>query len=743
MFAMGQEEDDDIVTLNPFEVDGSRDVGYYSPNAFSAYRMNIPLLELPVNVQVVTSEFIDDLKAINLEDVARYTPSVGLPVESNNNHDQGNFTVRGIGTARVKRNGFTRYYATDTTNIQRVEIVKGPASAMYGAAEPGGVINYVTKRPTAQPTGDYQFTVGSWDYYRGQVNVSGPIADQLLYRVDASYLDRKGYREFEWEERKFLSTVLQWDPSEAVMIRGDIELTDREFNPVARNVVWNPDAFARWQALPDEEKFANGTLRRVPTTEDGIRLWTEVAPHIPLTVNSAGPFSYNDTQVLVGTLESHVEFGENWTGRAMFSAGESEIDNLFASANRARVTGDGVSRSHRSNDNSNDTVNWQIDFAGDFDGEAMRHRVLLGVEYFEDEFSSLRFRDSPPSQLLYFLPSSEGILPIGADVLDYRLDPQDRQIGDSNATSENIGYFLSYQLTALEERLYVLGGIRQDTSEAFDAMGLPSRPDIEETSPQFGVNFKATDSLVLFANYAESFIPQGGLFRFLPPGGEREEDVETEPRLPQIGEGHEFGIKLDGLGGWISGTLSYFSIERNNVVAPLVIFPDGPSTPETSFRIDRYIAGEESDGFEASLLVQPMENWQILFGYSNLDATRNDPEAEGTFYEDFQRMVPGVPETQVTVWTKYKFKDALEGASVGGGYVYLDERRGGLTRDDFIILDSFGRVDLYASYAWDMGDSAKASLTLNVENLFDETYFRPGPIVEEPTNVKLTFKYSY
>lgn len=741
--AYSQETGDEIFELSPFTVDSAGDIGYFSSNAFSAYRINLPISQIPFSIQVITRELIEDVRAVDLEDLAPFTAGVGLQVENNNSFERGGFTIRGLNTSMPKRNGVPRYALQDTTNIVRVEVVKGPASAMYGAAEPGGVINYVTKQPTVTNTADLSVTIGTWDYFRTQLGVSGPIgSEQLLFRIDASFLDREGYRDFETDRRTFVSGLLQWEPMDKLLLKADIEYSDRKFNPVSRNMVWNPDAFARWNALPEDQKFAVSALRSVPQDANGNRVWNAIADHLPLSLNAAGPDAYNEVNSLVGTFEAQYELNENLNFRAVATRGKTDNENLFASANRLRVTGDGVARSHRSNFYTHEVLHLQTDAFLKFETGNLKHRFLFGVEHLETDFEQASFRDSGSSQLLYFSPASAGIMPPGADLLDYRLDPQDRSLGGGASTQENNGFYASYMLAAFDDRLNLLTGVRRDRNSAYDAAGIRSRPPVEQTSVQIGVSYKVVPNISLFVNYAESFQPQLGLFSQLPEGSTSEDDIVRVPRRPQIGEGYDLGFKIDSDNGRISGTVSFFKIERFNVVAPLVIFPDGPNSPDTSFRADRYIAGEESQGLEVSLLLAPIPTWQIILNYAYIDAKRNDPERVGTWSEDFDRMVPGVPENQFSIWTKYRFTEQMDGLSIGGGIIWQDKRGGGLTRDDMIILDSFARLDLFAQYkfnAW----GVDSSLTVNVENAFDEVYFRPGPILERPANVKITYRIDF
>lgn len=507
-------------------------------------------------------------------------------------------------------------------------------------------------------------------------------------------------------------------------------------------MVWNPDAFARWAALPDDQKFALGTLRSVPQDADGNRVWNAIADHLPLSLNSAGPEAFSEVTSVFGTLETRFELNENVNFRAVATHGSTDNENLMATANRLRVTGDGVARSHRSNFFTHEVTHFQGDAFVKFTTGNLNHRILTGIEHLQTDFEQASFQQTGASQLLYFSPTSIGIMPPGADLLDYRLDPQTRALSSGSTRQENTGFYASYMLAAFNERLNLLTGIRRDRNSAFNSAGEKSRPTVNQTSVQLGVTYEVIPNISVFVNYAESFQPQLGLFSQLPAGSTSEDDIVRVPRRPQVGEGYDIGFKIDSDDGRISGTVSFFKIERFNVVAPLVVFPDGPNAPETSFRADRYIAGEESQGFEVNLLVAPVPSWQIILNYAYIDAKRNDPERVGTWSEDFDRMIPGVPKNQFSAWTKYRFTEQMNGLSVGGGIIWQDKRSGGLTRDDMIILDSFTRVDLFAQYSFDAW-GLDNSLTVNVENVLDERYFRPGPILERPLNVKITYRIKF
>jgi iron complex outermembrane receptor protein len=734
---------EEVFEMDPFTVNTDGDIGYLSGNAFSAYRLNTPISELPFNIQIIGDEFIDDLEAVNLEDVIRYSSAVSLNQTNTAYPETGNFNIRGLSSGRPKRNGITRYLVHDTTNIARIEIVKGPASTTYGSAEPGGVVNYITKQASNTASGDFSLSLGTWGYSRAQLGLTGPIMgsdEKLLYRIDASYLDRGGYRDWEDEERAFFSSVLEWHATDTVTLRVDLEILDQTFNIIAPNFVWSPEAYEEWLALPDGdgpgEQFNSAVLRSVPSN----RRWTEIVDYLPYTLNSAGPESKHDTDAYVVTGELNWKIADWVSFRGVAVHTDVDMEQDRASANRFRVTGDGVSRSSNYRMSENVITQYQGDFVFNLEAGDFKHRGLAGVSYEIDKFENLTSRDER-SQFLYFNPASVGILPQGVandvDILNYRLAPTGFRESAFADEKNRTGLYASYQLSAMDGKLNVMTGVRRDSDKQLDADGNQTRDTIKQTSYQFGVNYKVTDTITLFGNYSESFVPVGGLFRRGFEGITSEDQIVEEARLPQVGEGYDIGIKIMSPDNKIAGTISYFDIARTNTVTNVSIFPDGPSEPSTAFNINRYYDGEEASGFEVSLIYTPVKHWQTIFNFAYIDAVINDPNiAEADL--PYARDVSGVPENQFSIWTKYTIESVGEGLELGLGFIWVDERRGNDNLNDFITLDSYDRWDLFVKYNFKLREK-DAYVKLNIENVADEVYFRPGPYIQDPVNGLLTF----
>ncbi|MEX0326273.1 MAG: TonB-dependent siderophore receptor [Puniceicoccaceae bacterium] len=734
--------EDEVINMNPFVVQAYEDSGYLSGNAFSAYRINTPIIEIPFSIQVLNEEFIEDIVAVDVRDLVPYTAGVNLVEKNNQVQEISEFSIRGIESSRPKRNGMTRYLILDTTNVERVEVVKGPASTMYGAAEPGGIINYVTRRPTEVPTFGFDATIGSWNYYRAQLSASGPIVeDTLLYQIDASALDRKGYRDFDEEQRQFISSALEWRLSSMVTLIGEVEYLEREANPVSPNIIYNEELYENGLIDPATDLLVGPTISTNPRR---VR-WTDINPLFSDKFNSSGPDANIEVDALVASLEANVIFNDKLSARAIAANSEINNDNRLAYANRTRVAGDGLIRSTFGWDATNDVTQFQADLVYNNQDGAIHHRAMVGVEHVNDKFDVDINFSGIPGQRAYFLPENESKLPEDTATADFTFNDLDLRPFDParnqkvNNVVENTGFYASYMLSAMNRRLNILTGVRRDKSIAEDGEGNDLRPEIEETTYQLGANFNLTDTVTVFANYSESFIPVSGIFRRLPEGGDSEDDIIIEPLLPQTGEGYDIGVKLQSPEGKIAGTISFFDIERQNVARTTAyqVFNDQGEIV-VSFPYNVYTEGQTSKGVEATLILTPITHWQTIVNYAHIDAEIIDANFDGDPHEDILTSVVGVPENRFSLWTKYTIEDIQDGLQLGLGFIWSDESRGTRNDRDVIVLDSYVRVDLLAQLDFELSGK-DAYLKLNVKNLFDETYYNPGPFLGDPLNFTLGF----
>ena len=201
------EPDEEIVVTE------ERDI-YRVPNATTATKTDIPIRDIPQSIQVVPRQVLEDQKVIQIGDALRNVSGISSSQPSLEPTGDASI-IRGFSsfdyfyTNGIRNRGAGDLIQQETTNIERIEVLKGPASVLYGRGEPGGLINLVTKLPTAQPFLGVQGTIGNFDFYRPSIDLSGPLnADKTIgYRLNALYQNSDAFVDFVNIERVFIAPV--------------------------------------------------------------------------------------------------------------------------------------------------------------------------------------------------------------------------------------------------------------------------------------------------------------------------------------------------------------------------------------------------------------------------------------------------------------------------------------------------------------------------------------------------------
>src|SRR5690606_32943366 len=199
------ETEDEAVVLSPFAVVTDKDNGYGATNAISGSRVNTAIKDIPLPIQVITNDFINDIGATDLRRSLAYVSGIGLQSQNDLENNGGTFgsaygpggvnnpegvtsningvqlKIRGFITNNVLRDGFQRGSPSDAVNIERIEVVQGPNALLYGTGNFGGVVNYLTKRPQNRAQGSTSVAYGSHNFMRGTLDVTGPLLETLSY----------------------------------------------------------------------------------------------------------------------------------------------------------------------------------------------------------------------------------------------------------------------------------------------------------------------------------------------------------------------------------------------------------------------------------------------------------------------------------------------------------------------------------------------------------------------------------
>ncbi|MEO0767813.1 MAG: TonB-dependent siderophore receptor [Cyanobacteria bacterium J06649_4] len=666
--AQSSESEDAIRLL----VTGDEGAPAYVEPVATGIRTETPLIETPQSIQVIPEAVLEDQQIIRLNEALRNVPGVVQGNTFGNGRD--GFVIRGFDEATVVRDGFRLDSSVtnglrETANLQQVEVLRGPASILFGNVEPGGVINLVTKQPLAEPFAEVTAQIGSYGLLRPTVDVTGPLNEQgsVRYRFNSALEQGGSFREFETEiDRVFVAPTVA------------IDLGDRT------------DLTLDLQYLNDERPFDRG----IPPVGDTL-------PDVPLTTITGEPTDFNRVENLgVGYQLAH-QFSDSWQLRNRFRYSNISFQNFRTELSEALgglnpATGD-IARAFVFNDSDLESYEAQTEVIGEFSTGSLEHTLLAGVDlFFVDTDIAVSSQPAPPINL--FNPQI-GLVPSPEPPLAFAT-------GDSNSSLSRVGLFLQDQIELLPGLNILLGGRvdfleQSSTSAPVVIPGLVNTPgqqsDRSETAftPRLGIVYQPIDELSLYASYSRSFEPNT-----------LTETTATGDFLePEEGEQYEIGIKTTLFDERLAATLSFFDISQTNVAAA--------DPNNANFVVP--IGEQSSRGIELDITGEILPGWNVLTGVSLLDAEIEESAnfAAGT-------TPPNAPETTANLWTTYEVQSGnLAGLGFGLGLFYVGERQG--DEANSFTLDEYFRTDAAVYYRQE-----NFRVGLNVRNLFDVDYFENG-----------------
>ncbi len=275
----GNPYDDPAWTNDP------RNSDYNRPNAVTATKTDTPLMQTPLSVKVVPSQVLKDQQVITVDQALRNVSGVVSGAGGT-----GTFFIRGFGNYNLYRDGFLNQsqwaHTEDLENIERVEVLKGPGSILYGRTEPGGLVNFVTKQPLDMPYYSLRQQFGSFDHYRTSIDATGPLTTNkgLGYRFNLGYQTNRTFQEFGGDERLMVAPTLRWKISDQTTSTLRVEYSDIQ------------------------EKGRG----RVPL------LGNRPAP-IPRSQNLGDPWNLQEEEYVMVSLNTEHSFNENWKLRHRFN----------------------------------------------------------------------------------------------------------------------------------------------------------------------------------------------------------------------------------------------------------------------------------------------------------------------------------------------------------------------------------------------------------------------------------------
>jgi iron complex outermembrane receptor protein len=640
--AEAQSAESGAIELSPITVVGQFDTGYRSERAISASRTAAETRDLPQTIQVLPPEVIEDQSGHRVGDVLRFVPGLTALGETGNRF-RDNFNIRGFGQNFVK-NGLRRAGGAtagrsnpqDIASIERLEILKGPSSVLYGNFEPSGMINVVTKQPLREFFAAVEATAGSFDFKRLSGDVSGPLYRDgvVRFRLNAAYEDRKSFKDFFTQEHIFVAPVVavEFGPNTLLTLEGEYTRDDFLFAegiPAAGFFLPNPHGKLRTSFWPGEPEL-EGDL--IEASDLGYR------------------FEHRFTDWLV------VRHAFRWERfkRIEDSVIPDGLEPDQHTLNRSFLRDAG---------GVNNEYLFQTDVVTRFPTGPIAHELLVGFDYRDRTFDSCSL----------FL----AVAPI--DIFNPVYGQATKPSGPFNTFTANedaLGFYVQNRVT-LWSNVKLLGGLRYDISQqdqvfVSGATGArtPSKREDKALATQVGLVYQPVKPVSLYFNRTESFLPQFGTTQ----GG--------QPFDPETGVQYEVGTKVDVLDGRLSANLALFQITKQNVQTP---DPDDP-------QFSRAIGEQRSRSLEAFIAGELLPGWRLLASYAFTDT-----EITHDFGGLQGKALANVAAHTASLLTRYDLRRGVfDGLGASLGVTYVGTRQG--DDENSFELPAYVRTDIGLHY---------------------------------------------
>ncbi|NWA87171.1 TonB-dependent receptor [Pseudomonas sp. D8002] len=671
------------LALEPLPTDGALNLGattingaalasdttsYQPPPTSSVMRSHGLLLETPQTVNVVPAQVMRDQQPRNLDDAL--TNISGITQANTLGSTQDAVMLRGFGDNRngsIMQDGMplVQGRALNST-AERVEVLKGPSSLLYGIQDPGGVVNIVSKKPeliqsTSLTVRGSTFGDGK-NGSGGNLDTTGPIGDSgLAYRLIVDHEDEDYWRNYGTHRESLIAPSLAWYGDNTKLL---FAYEHREFlSPFDRGTAIDPK--------------------------------TNHPLNIPSTRRLDEPFNNMEGRSDLYRFEADHDLNDDWKAhfgyswnRETYDASQVRVVKVNANGTLTRSM-DGTQGALTTDRFATASLEGKVNVAG------MQHDLTFGLD---DEYRKIYradlIRQAPRGTFNYNDPV------YGNEVAGTTVSAPDSNQMDL-LRSDSLFLQDAIHLT---DQWILVGGARYQMYDQYAGKGVPFTANTDGNGqkwvPRAGLVYRYTDELSFYGSYTESFKPNSTI---APLANKSVLDGSLEP---EQSKSWELGTKLD-IPGRITASAALFNIEKRNV---LVEVGDGPTAIYS-------VAGKvRSRGLELDASGQLTDKWSVIGSYAYTDAVvTEDPDLKGNRLQN-------VAKNTGSLSAVYDFGSILGGDQlrVGAGVRYVGERAGNAAND--FDLPSYTVADAFATYDTKI-EGQKVKFQLNVKNLFDRTYY--------------------
>lgn len=645
------------------------------------YFGDTPVKEIPQAVQFLEGKLLDDLNITRLDTALELAS--GVSRQNNFGGLWDSFAIRGFAGDENFPSGFLvngfnggRGYGgpRDASNVERIEVLKGPNSALFGRGEPGGTINIVTKKPNFKEGGSFAVSAGSWETYRVEADYNLPLSDSVAVRINGSSEQADSFRDtVETQKYTFTPSFLA-KLSDSDIFTYELEYVNQEV-PFERGVV----------AIPTVN--ANGTI----------------SYNLGAIPNSRFLGNPNDGQTKVEVLGHQAQyqhdFSVDWT--LMLGAGYKDTTFKGFSSDpelvlgRQRLDNDGrtLTRQRRYRDYSTTHMVFRGEISGKVNTGSIVHNIRIGADW--DRFKINTF------QTRYRPVAADQSYAIDIFNPDYTIPAPIPTVVIQNATEiqKAWGIYAQDQIEITEQFKVRFGGRYDDFSQDIDLRLNNTNPRKSYTkfSPMAGVVFEPTRSVSLYGSYGKGFRPNSGV------------GFDGNPFEPEVSESYEVGAKFVTPDGRITSTLSLYKMKKDNVL----------TTDPANAGFSKPAGSAKSKGIEFDLNAKLPAGFELFLTYAYTDAEWATNALDPNFGFQIRKGDPliNIPKHQGNALLFKNFSIGDHDAMLGAGVTHVGRRLGETATTFFLPSYTIAKV----TGSFNITDQIK--LSADVNNLFNKKYY--------------------
>ncbi|MDN5096359.1 TonB-dependent siderophore receptor [Aliarcobacter butzleri] len=649
---------------------------YTIKESSSATKLDLSLKETPQSITVITQQQIEDQNLQDVNDVLLQTPGVSVTQMGQKTSGFNTYYSRGMQITNVQRDGVpTSIKSFGTTELmgiensalyERIEVTRGSTGLTNGSGNPSASINYVRKKPTKDFQGNTKISYGSWDTYKGTMDISGGLNESKSIRgkLVASYGEGDNQQDRYHQDNSLVYGALDFDLSDNTLLTTSLSHQKVKANDVAVHHFISVDK--------------KGDNQNIFGRHD----------------NPAANWTYTDTEKTNLSLGLEHYFNNDWKAVANYAFSKSKADRLVGlSRTVVNTTTGNIEGMALKAENTPDVHSIDLYTTGNIKAFEREHKLSFGVNGYSLE-------SDDPSFVVKFPSTGTANITVPYKGWNGSVEkPIITENGRTKVDEKEIGAFAALNIE-LSDPLHFIIGSRITNFERVNNKGKATQQEQKHTGeiiPYAGLIYDIDQNFSTYASYTSIFNPTS-----------IRKDTSGNYLDPEKGNTVEFGLKSEFYDGNLNTSIAYFITKQDNLAVktnPLELTPDGEDAYTTE-------DGAEIKGWDLTIGGEILENWNMSGGYTYTNAKDKDGERLNAAF---------VPKQTFKLFTSYKYNKF----TIGGGVNWQSEINAInkynttklIQQKAYVVANAMAKYEVKKDF----------DVILNVNNLFDKTYqYYPG-----------------